>query len=268
MSISYGFGELFSRDISTGNYSRIGVYPDGLILEASDGTYNSMSINSSMTQFTNDVDIGGNNITNCANCASPAISDNTKVNKSGDNLSGDINMGNFDIKNVSALNIKSGIINGTVSSLNRSIQNMSMLLTGYNGGFMIGRNGKEAGAFSAYLNPSYTATYMFVYANRYWDDSLTLKDTSFPGLYGSGFVIAGTSTDSYLQWVYSPPNSVNSQIEAFKVNKNGNLTITGSVNSMQTFSGNMIISGLSGTGNAYACLDSSGKIYRSLSACV
>lgn len=87
--------------------------------------------------------------------------------------------------------------------------------------------------------------------------------TATPGAAGSG---THTATQ---KWSISEDGTLfsgtteSTGIPGYNIMTAGNITTTGMNNNL----GNLTVTGLSGTGTAYACIDANGKLYRSGTAC-
>lgn len=146
----------------------------------------------------------------------------TKVNKSGDTMTGSINMNNNEIQNIS-------VINGSVK-IKTSGLNSVVVLNNTNAPFSVAMRENSLGSISFITN---------------WNtDTDTQINMSMP------------------VWIFR----IRWNQDDFQVVRGDN------VSALQIYwsidkKGNMTVSKLSGTGNAYVCVDSSGTLFRGNPAC-
>lgn len=256
---------LFSKDFFNGSqkYSDLFVYPSNIKMDAVDGTYNSyikteadkniLSVSngvsnlitqtSTETTFSKDIDMGGNNLNNCANCWNTTIN-NSKVNKSGDNMTGDLNIIN---NNVTANAFYHNPLHRnnyqTVFDINQLVNAPVFELNGSGIGNQI--------IFNLFGNPSTDLTSGRIFSYNEIGKSYSTLIIFSDGSMGWGNGTAGR--DVYLQ--RSGINNLT--ITSDRASGQGNLNVTGDIKMPK----------YSGSGNDYACFDSTGKLFRSDTAC-
>jgi len=192
---------------------------------------NYIDITSYNTTFIKDINMSGNSILNCSNCWNETVN-NSKVNKSGDDVSGVLN-------------------------INDSF--------GYTGAqrmiLKVGRT-TTATKFSIAQNDANGAINYRVNVN----DDTTQQDTQ-----GDGFALAFQPRQSRFALVGCKNTTIicTNVFEMYTNNTDhghptGDINFGNSANSTQY---PVTIYNLSGTGNAYLCVDSTGKLYRGSPTC-
>jgi len=212
---------LFSMPSLISAYNDAGLFRDGFKLNPNGNDINLMnrsvwngSFNGSYTgwisNFTNDAGY----VTN-----STMASDSTKVNKSGDTMTG---------------SLKQNRMNGTSFIGGTSFIDLTSL----------GLYGRTNVQFSL---------------NRFFNEtSLLVENGTYSNNSGAGFALDTMNTPSYpiFSLFYYLPNST-AFTYWFRSDRNQTILLNG----------NLTISNQSGTGNAYICVDASGKLFRGTPTC-
>lgn len=178
-------------------------------------------------------------------------SDNLKVNKSGDTMSGVLDMGNNNLTNTS--NFVTYVSSSINFIVNRTYTGTANLIAQFSQSssvikFIVTMNDLTGGTnFRVNMNPDQTQ-----------------QDTT-----KSGWALVlkpyDSSTGSRFQINRGIPNTTN--LEAIMDIWSNDSIYLGDTNAVVKNT-KVIISNLSGSGNAYVCVDSTGKLYRSVSPCV
>jgi hypothetical protein len=139
-----------------------------------------------------------------------------------------------------------------------NLTNANIILSNIPTTLNVTRSGKLIGAYSGLdLNGN---SYNFYQVNRgYNDAALSATSGDYPERYGAQYILMGSATTAMFRWLSFAPNSTTAT-EAMRLDVS-----TGALTLMTGKS--LVINDLAGTGNDYACLDSTGKLFRSNTAC-
>jgi len=197
---------------------------------------NTIEITDTEKTFNNDINMGGKNITNCGNCTFSGI-DNTKVNKSGDTMTGVLNM-----------DVNSSSNGKQIFYANKSTVNENVM---------------------EYYNNGTLRTKLTKMGTQYW----YVNTSDFTGVDTPRGLIAYVDPNSFIGIAFlNSTNGHRTDIRSTPAGIEFWVGTTGSAGSMTTDltlqrNNTIHTSALTGVGNAYVCVYPNGTLFRGSPGC-